>query len=63
MSKIVSTTPVPLYNPRWFVWTVMFLLVTGVSLVSYIILSDPAIESGGETVRHVVKKPVAMPEQ
>ncbi|MBL8029768.1 MAG: hypothetical protein JNN11_00795 [Candidatus Doudnabacteria bacterium] len=28
------------YNPRWFVWTVVFLVVTGVSLVAFITLSD-----------------------
>jgi cytochrome c-type biogenesis protein CcmH/NrfG len=28
------------YDPRWFVWTIVFLVVTGISLVSYIILSD-----------------------
>lgn len=28
------------YNPRWFIWTIVFLVVTGISLVSYIVLSD-----------------------
>ncbi len=28
------------YNPRWFIWTIVFLVVTGISLVSYIMLSD-----------------------
>jgi hypothetical protein len=28
------------YDPRWFIWTIVFLLVTGISLVSYIMLSD-----------------------
>jgi hypothetical protein len=28
------------YDPRWFIWTIVFLLVTGISLVSYIVLSD-----------------------
>ncbi len=28
------------YDPRWFIWTIVFLLVTGISLVSYILLSD-----------------------
>ena len=31
------------YDPRWFVWTIVFLVVTGVSLVAFIVLSD----SGG----------------
>lgn len=32
------------YNPRWFIWTIVFLVVAGVALVSYIIFSDPANE-------------------
>jgi hypothetical protein len=27
------------YDPRWFIWTVVFLIVSGVSLVSYIIIT------------------------
>ncbi len=27
------------YNPRWFIWTIVFLVVTGVSLVAFISLS------------------------
>ena len=28
------------YDSRWFIWTIVFLVVTGISLVSYITLSD-----------------------
>ncbi len=28
------------YDPRWFIWTIVFLVATGISLVSYILLSD-----------------------
>ncbi len=28
------------YDARWFVWTIVFLVVTGISLVGYIVLSD-----------------------
>lgn len=28
------------YDPRWFIWTIVLLVVTGISLVSYIVLSD-----------------------
>ncbi len=28
------------YDARWFIWTIVFLVVTGISLVSYIALSD-----------------------
>jgi hypothetical protein len=33
------------YDPRWFIWTIVFLLVTGVSLVSYIVFSEPSAEA------------------
>ena len=28
------------YSSRWFIWTIVFLVVTGISLVSYIVLSE-----------------------
>jgi len=27
------------YDPRWFIWTVVFLIVSGVSLASYILIT------------------------
>lgn len=30
----------PEYDPRWFIWTIVFLVITGISLVSYIVLSS-----------------------
>lgn len=36
-----SQSPEASYDSRWFIWTIVFLVVTGVSLVSYIVLSDP----------------------
>lgn len=48
------------YDPRWFIWTIVFLVVTGISLVSYIVLSDTgsADAAGLVTVHHktAVKK-------
>ncbi len=35
-----ATIPQQEYDPRWFIWTIVFLVVTGISLVSYIILSE-----------------------
>jgi hypothetical protein len=44
------------YDPRWFIWTIVFLLVTGISLVSYIMLSDTTLaDSTPVTVHHTVK--------
>jgi hypothetical protein len=51
MQNISSQVPQESYDPRWFVWAIVFLLVTGVSLVSYIMLSD---NSAGE-VESVIK--------
>ncbi|MCL5666465.1 MAG: hypothetical protein M1383_01715 [Patescibacteria group bacterium] len=28
------------YDPRWFIWTIVILVVAGISLVSFIVLSD-----------------------
>jgi hypothetical protein len=42
-NPITPNQPVALkqeYNPRWFIWTIVFLVITGISLVSYIVLSE-----------------------
>jgi hypothetical protein len=52
-------TPMPPtnnYDPRWFIWTIVFLVVTGISLVSYIVLSDPGTSVSTITVPHVLHK-------
>ena len=36
---------------RWFVWTIVFLVVVGVSLVSYIVFSDNGNNVSGYIVR------------
>jgi len=41
------------YDPRWFIWTIVFLVVTGISLVSYIVLSDTgSADAAGFTTVH-----------
>lgn len=40
------------YSPRWFIWTIVFLVVTGVALVSYIVFSDPANEYQNDFPMH-----------
>jgi hypothetical protein len=37
----ISNSQIPKnnYDSRWFIWTIVFLVVTGISLVSYITLS------------------------
>ncbi|MEK7161708.1 MAG: hypothetical protein AAB729_03395 [Patescibacteria group bacterium] len=39
-SNYAQVMPANNYDPRWFIWTIVFLVVTGISLVSYIVLSD-----------------------
>lgn len=29
---------IQIYDPRWFVWTIVFLVATGMALVSYIVI-------------------------
>ena len=36
----MKTQPIPQVDHRWFIWTIVFLLVSGVSLVSYIMITD-----------------------
>lgn len=35
-----TTTQANNYDSRWFIWTIVILVVAGISLVSYIALSD-----------------------
>lgn len=35
MSKFFKPLSQSAYDPRWFIWTIVFLVVVGVSLVSY----------------------------
>lgn len=53
-----QTQPTADYNPRWFIWTIVFLVVSGVALVSYIVLSDTsnAYSSDFPVHRSAVKK-------
>ena len=46
------------YDPRWFIWTIVFLLVTGISLVSYIMLSDTSSADYGPLTIHKLHQPV-----
>ena len=48
----VNNTPPAMknYDSRWFIWTIVFLVVTGISLVSYIVLSDSGTNDAGPTV-------------
>lgn len=54
------TLPQKEYDPRWFIWTIVFLVVTGISLVSYIVFSDSgANDAPGFSIHRVsaVKNP------
>ena len=45
------------YDPRWFVWTIVFLIVSGVSLVSYILIttSNDDASNGYIPLIHIVR--------
>lgn len=47
----VSMPPKSDYDPRWFIWTIVFLVATGISLVSYIVLSDTSSTDSGDLVK------------
>ena len=40
MPNANSQAPQNSYDSRWFIWTIVFLVAVGISLVSYIALSD-----------------------
>ncbi len=57
MPNPMSQTQTPgTYSPRWFIWTIVFLVVAGVALVSYVVLSDPANEYQNDFPMHRAAK-------
>ena len=52
-----NSKPLGRDDVRWFVWTIVFLVVVGVSLVSYIVFSDNGNTVSGYIVR---PRPVTM---
>lgn len=36
----MKTPSIPQADHRWFIWTIVFLMVSGVSLVSYIMITS-----------------------
>jgi hypothetical protein len=46
-----------LQGKRWFIWTLVILLVSGVGLVTYIMTSGDD-NSFGSTITHRIHKPV-----
>ena len=47
------------YDPRWFIWTIVFLVVTGVALTGYIALSDSGINDSDSVMvnKNIQHKP------
>jgi hypothetical protein len=45
-----SQPPSNKYESRWFIWTIVFLVVTGISLVSYITLSGSGADNPGSVI-------------
>lgn len=40
MAKTLRELDTKSYDPRWFIWTIVFLIISGVSLVSYILITS-----------------------
>lgn len=53
MPTTTSQAPKSNYDARWFIWTIVFLVVTGISLVSYIALSDNGSNDVPDFTHHV----------
>lgn len=43
------------YDPRWFIWTIVFLVSTGIALTSYIMLSDHGVNDAPEFTKRITK--------
>ncbi len=44
------------YDPRWFIWTIVFLLVSGIGLSAFITLSHNDGVNVVEFPKHITKK-------
>jgi hypothetical protein len=46
------------YDPRWFIWTVVILIVSGVSLVSYILVTNTqdSADTAFLSAQHVMRQ-------
>ena len=58
MPKIdqASVSQVSQYDPRWFIWTIVFLLVSGIGLSAFITLSQSDNSNIVEFPKHITKK-------
>ena len=57
-----SPAPKNNYDSRWFIWTIVFLVVTGISLVSYIALSGNSdVDDSSMIVARTAVHKVAVP--
>lgn len=56
MAQVTTSNQSPAHaDLRWFIWTIVFLLVTGVSLVTYITYTSLTEDVSGSTPIHVQK--------
>ena len=46
MNQVPTASQQSNSDPRYFIWTIVFLVVTGISLVSYIMFSDNGTDYG-----------------
>lgn len=43
------------YDPRWFIWTIVFLFVSGMALTAFITLSDQGTNGVSALPKHITK--------
>jgi hypothetical protein len=44
------------YDPRWFIWTIVFLLVSGIGLSAFITLSHNEAKDFVDFPKHITNK-------
>ncbi len=52
MPEMTTGSTTDKYDPRWFIWTIVFLVAAGVGLTTYIVTSDSTNADNGEIVVH-----------
>jgi hypothetical protein len=55
-NKTIQVASAEQYDPRWFIWTIVFLLVSGIGLSAFITLSHNPNQELVEFPKHITKK-------
>jgi hypothetical protein len=55
-NKTIQVSSNEQYDPRWFIWTIVFLLVSGIGLSAFITLSHNSSKDFVEFPKHITKQ-------